>query len=133
VVAAIVVSFPHAHTVVGEVDIAIVAEELGHRVALGFFGEWVRSGAINVKADGLGSASQELRAPVGRAWEESRHRHFLIPMGLGTSINLPGLSFSRLDHVVVYITLAAQFCSIFNVGYILAKPPFVGFPLASLN
>jgi hypothetical protein len=53
VVAAIVVSFPHAHAVVGEVDIAVVAEELRHSVALGILGEWVRSGAIDVKADSL--------------------------------------------------------------------------------
>jgi len=32
VVAAVVVRLPHAHTVVGEVDIAVVAEELRHRV-----------------------------------------------------------------------------------------------------
>lgn len=32
VVAAAVVSFAHAHAIVGEVDIAIVAEELRHRV-----------------------------------------------------------------------------------------------------
>ena len=30
VVAAAVVCFPHAHTIVREVDVAVVAEELGH-------------------------------------------------------------------------------------------------------
>jgi hypothetical protein len=32
VVAAIVMGLPHAHTVVGEVDITVVAEELRHYV-----------------------------------------------------------------------------------------------------
>jgi hypothetical protein len=35
VVAAVVVSLAHAHTIVSEINIAVVAEELRHRVALG--------------------------------------------------------------------------------------------------
>lgn len=31
VVAAVVVRLAHAHTIVGEIDIAVIAEELGHR------------------------------------------------------------------------------------------------------
>lgn len=33
VVAAVVVRLPHAHTIVGEIDIAVIAEELRHRGA----------------------------------------------------------------------------------------------------
>jgi hypothetical protein len=35
VVATVVVRLAHAHTIVSEVDIAVVAEELGHRDAIG--------------------------------------------------------------------------------------------------
>jgi hypothetical protein len=79
VVAAIVVSFPHAHTIVSEVDIAVVTEELRHLVALRFVrGWWVV--AQLTKADGV----QARRQSSELEREESRDRRFQfqLPMVL---------------------------------------------------
>jgi hypothetical protein len=79
VVAAIVVSLPHAHTVVSEVDIAVVTEELRHRVALRFVRGWWLV-AQSTKADGV----QARRKSSELEREESRDRRsqFQLPMVL---------------------------------------------------
>jgi hypothetical protein len=77
-VAAVVVRLPHTHTVVGKVDITVVAEELRHRgtiacpklkvkLAVGVGMRWL---GVPARSD---SASQELKA------QESRMSAFLAP------------------------------------------------------
>jgi hypothetical protein len=77
-VTAVVVRFPHAHAVVGEVDIAIVAEELWHG---GDGASKVRGARIQLAREGR----CVLSASTAQASKNLEHRRFLSPIGLAQS------------------------------------------------